>query len=1037
MMGACLAAAAVVAAFTNDCAILTLDTSARIASIRERDTGRELVKTARPIVNVEMPDRGVLYPAALAREADGRFRMDLRRGKDVAGEAVFSVATHPWGWTFTLDKFTVPDAKRLLLWRVSPVSRRYMGHFANVLSDEDSFVALRSYTPAMEARLGDVMCAVATPEHGILGHVAAIAAGPRSRAIECLREMTIASGAPRSRCGGAWSLGAAANRDSYLFASNPEAAHVDDWIAAARRGGLPIVHLYNWFATRGHYNPHPKRIPDGLDGLKRMVDAIHAAGLKAGMHTFTGRIGFEDAFIRPVCNSNLISFCSYTLAEPIPAGKIDELRVSERPIAEHDLCASTMGRGNYLRIGGEIVQYSGIRRERPYAFTGIVRGACGTTRAAHAAGERIDYLRARFQGFYPIIGSPLAEAVADNIARAWNVCGFDQIYFDGSEAHGTIHDVDSMRRLIASKLTESAARPILDEASCTHPGSWWFHSRQGAFDHPNWGDKRFHDLHVERTLETSRKANFLEPQLGWWSFRSNARRMRREFLDEAEYFAAKSAAANAAISILSVNANTNRLDSHTLRCLTVVGWHEYPKRAQAFAPMALDWLGRAGFETRLRQDPDGAWRLQAVTCMVHRVFGPAAAQWHIRSERPCAAALRVEALYSACQEDAGDGARLLTNEDVPKMESSAAKGVEVALSTGSHPTYGDTVRLSARNVAQKNRCGAFAVAKRTFAYPWRNVSGKAAIGAWVKGDGSGALLCVQVCSPNMHNGAMSDHYVRLDFKGWRRVELLFRERDAAGIADYAWPHRKQFYKAYREFLHENAIDRVSVMLNDIPVGGQADVEVADVRALPIATNVLRNAAVAIGNSRFAVPFDLTSGEYAELEEGAWIRYSENGEPLMRVPAASPELAAGVNDLSFAADTAGSRTPRAEVTVFGLGDKTDAFVPLTENMRDVLSSEAEMPATYAPVRGFMTLPAIAIRPGEEAEIGFSCHGPIPAFSLSLAGKRFDFPSVKSGERLDVRPGKLGAYRGTVEVVVAVSDDSCTPDARFDFEKRYRK
>ena len=1029
-----LLAATIVATFTNDCAVLSLDSDARIASIRELASGRELVQKPRPIANVEMPDGKVLYSAKLRSDGKGRFIADIVKGKDMSGKMEFSVAGYPWGWTFTLDGFSVPDAKRIFLWRVKPAPSRYVGNFANVSSDDSSFVALRPFTPAMETRIGDVMSAVANREHGFCGHVAAIAAGPRSKAVECLRGMTIAAGAPRSSCGGAWSLGAVANRDSYLFASKPEAAHVDDWIAAARRGGLPIVHFYSWFETRGHYYPHPKRIPGGLDGLKRMVDAIHAAGLKAGMHTFTGRIGVEDAFIRPVCDSNLISFCSYTLAEPIPAGKIGELRVVERPDENHDLCASTMGRGNFLRIGGEIVQYSGIRREQPYAFTGIARGACGTARTAHGAGEQVYYLRARFQGFYPVIGSPLAEAVADNIARAWNVCGFDQIYFDGSEAHGTIHDVDSMRCLIASKLSESEDRPILDEASCTYPGSWWFHSRQGAFDHPNWGDKRFHDLHVERTLETSRKANFLEPQLGWWSFRNDARRMRREFLDEAEYFAAKSAAANAAISILSVNANVNRMESHTLRCLTVVGWHEYPKRAQAFAPAALDWLGRTGFETRLRQDADGTWRLQSVTCMTHRVFGPAAADWREQVDNPCAAALRVEALYSVQRE--AEGERLLTAADMPKMERSFAKGVEMELSSGVDPNHGDTMRLSARNVSQKDRRGAYTVAKRTFAYPWLNISGKAAIGAWVKGDGSGALLCFQVCSPDMHNGAMSDHYVRLDFKGWRYVELLFRERDAAGIADYAWPHRKRFYKAYREVLRENAIDRVSIMVNDVPVGGRVDVEVADVRAMPIATNVLRNAAVAIGDARFAVPFDLKSGEYAELEDGAWIRYSERGEPLSRVPAAArPELAAGANDLSFSADAADTLTPRAEVTVFGLGRKVEAFAPLSDDMRRMLSYEAEMPVEYAPARGFRDLPPVAIRPGERAGIGFTCHGPLPQFVMTLGDKRFDVPAVAAGATFVLKPGEAGIFEGTVPVSVSFRKGDAV-DTRFEFVKDYR-
>ena len=75
------------------------------------------------------------------------------------------------------------------------------------------------------------------------------------------------------------------------------------------------------------------------------------------------------------------------------------------------------------------------------------------------------------------------------------------------------------------------------------------------------------------------------------------------------------------------------------------------------------------------------------------------------------------------------------------MERSSAKGMELDLSSGVDPDHGETMRLSVQNVSQKDRHGAYVAAKRTFAYPWLNISRKASIGAWVKGDGSGALLC--------------------------------------------------------------------------------------------------------------------------------------------------------------------------------------------------------------------------------------------------------------------------------------------------------
>jgi len=63
-----------------------------------------------------------------------------------------------------------------------------------------------------------------------------------------------------------------------------------------------------------------------------------------------------------------------------------------------------------------------------------------------------------------------------------------------------------------------------------------------------------------------------------------------------------------------------------------------------------------------------------------------------------------------------------------------------------------------------------------------------AMGLWVKGDGSGALLNIQIRSPREYHGCISDHYIDLDFVGWRYVELLLRERDSERLTDYVWPY---------------------------------------------------------------------------------------------------------------------------------------------------------------------------------------------------------------------------------------------------------
>ena len=66
-----------------------------------------------------------------------------------------------------------------------------------------------------------------------------------------------------------------------------------------------------------------------------------------------------------------------------------------------------------------------IRREKPYAFTGLKRGAWDTSRFGACVGEG-DYLQQRYRAFYPDPDSRSGK-VADAIADVFNFCGFDRL----------------------------------------------------------------------------------------------------------------------------------------------------------------------------------------------------------------------------------------------------------------------------------------------------------------------------------------------------------------------------------------------------------------------------------------------------------------------------------------------------------------------------------------------------------------------------------------------------------------------------------
>ena len=138
-------------------------------------------------------------------------------------------------------------------------------------------------------------------------------------------------------------------------------------------------------------------------------------------------------------------------------------------------------------------------------------------------------------------------------------------------------------------------------------------------------------------------------------------------------------------------------------------------------------------------------------------------------------------------------------------------------------------------------------------------------------------------TPSAFHHGTSDHYMRLDFTGWRYVTVLLRERDARMFSDYVWPYGG-YSTIYRTMVNPQHLGTFTAYLNDIPQGGKATVEVGEVRALTMVSNTLEGASVAVNGERFAVPFRMNAGEYAELDDGCWTHYSAMGDALARVAA---------------------------------------------------------------------------------------------------------------------------------------------------------
>ena len=464
---------------------------------------------------------------------------------------------------------------------------------------------------------------------------------------------------------------------------------------------------------------------------------------------------------------------------------------------------------------------------------------------------------------------------------------------------------------------------------------------------------------------------------------------------------------------------------------TVIGWYESARRARAFDPAVKARMAVPGAEFRLRQDSDGVWKVRDAFVRTHRAAGEASARWTEDFQAAMPTALRVGALYGTAEWDSTNAVAAIAADDVPKFEKQTAPGVKLEVARVDDTEKGAAVSLAASNDTLSPR-GAWAGAALKYEFPYRDLGkSHAAFGMWVKGDGSGALLNFQLTGAREWHGGISDHYAKIDFTGWRYLTFLLRERDSAQYRDHVWPYGRfarwgvHYLAIYRNKINMEHVAGVALWLNEIPAGGKTSILVSEVRALDTVDMVIDKPVVSVNGKAFEIPFQLASGDYAELEDGVWTRYNSIGEPLVRsVVASMPEVATGSNAFEFSSATDGAR---AEITVAALGTKAPAFLPtLTDEMKGVMAWEYEMPVRCAPEAGFTGEGVVAIRPGEKARIVAKTRGDSKGAALVL----------KQGER-EVRvalPGESaepleGAWQWRV-------DGAANADFRLELAKSYK-
>lgn len=768
-----------------------------------------------------------------------------------------------------------------------------------------------------------LLAATGYPRFGFAGANVALVGCPQKDLRRVLQEVVSAApDLPHSPIGGPWALDAEINRGSYLFAPISEKT-ADDWIKLAKNLGINQID-FDGMSRRGDTEPIPALYPNGLAGLKAVVDKVHAAGIKAGLHTYAFFIDKRCPWVTPVPDARLGKDAAFTLAAALDTTN-QTVSVNEPTTNMSAVTGFFVRNSATLQIDDELIVYSDASKTVPYVFTKCTRGACGTRVASHTKGANAYHLKECFGFFAPDPDSTLLAEVAARQAQTVNACGFDMMYIDaldGEDILGGRENGWHYGSTFVFELWKRFDHPVLLEMSTMHHHLWTVRSRMGAWDHPTRSHKRFIDLHNAANAQDGHM--LLPMHLGWWAVKTwTGPQGEPTFSDDIEYLCCKAIGNNVGFSLQGVNPK-NYAENATLQRLgTLIRNYETVRYANTFPESVKARLRVPGEEFTLDQTVDGKWRLRPARYDKHRVtsFSGGYAAWGVTNafkKQPLR--LRLEVLMSAEPYESTNAITMagFTDQADFAAKNQASGVTATVVSTAEQVKVGAASGLLVATNARPERSATWASFTKTFEPPL-NLGGDRAMGVWVYGDGQGEVLNFQLRCPSHVVAGLGEHYVAVDFTGWRYFELV--ESEGERHADYGWPYGG-LYDIYRERVDYRRIEKLTVWINNLPANGAVKCYLSPVCAIPLVKAKIHNPRVTVGAKTLVIPTDLESGSYLELNAQDDCKvFSPDGKLLheVKITGEVPELAAGTNQVRFDCDRDPGVKPRVRVTTITTGD----------------------------------------------------------------------------------------------------------------------
>lgn len=751
----------------------------------------------------------------------------------------------------------------------------------------------------------NLMGAICYPELGIIGSKAAIIGSPEDEVREIMKKVlaNVKKGdLPVSTVGGPFAQEYEGNYGTYIITSELiDPNNLDSWIEMLKKFNIDQVDFHQGLIFRqGDMVFNEKMYPNGISDFKKIIDRLHQEGIKAGLHTYAYYIHPDSSYISPVPSKDLDILAQFTLSWDIDSEE-NIIPVDESTANISLTTGFFVKNSHYLMIDDEIIQFRNVSRTSPYGFTEVIRGACGTKPAPHKKGAEVKHLTQFFFMFTPRPDSELFLEIARKTAQVYNEAGFDMIYLDALDGIGTIVKKPEFAwyyaTLFVNEILKYTEKPPILEYSTMYPNLWYARSRMGALDIPTRGYKTFVDLHCNLNDQQAH-SKYLPSQLGWLSLYPPSIipdelpnfQVRYLFSEDLDYIGTKSIAYNSGLSYVW-NIDQTIIETFPIlsRYSERIKQYELLRKSNYFSDEVKEKLKAKGLDYSLIKDSKGEWAFIRKNYDKTKILSMKDGRNSFITNNPFdqqKPALRIEALYSAESYESDKAIDLIVFNEEKDIK---AQPMEVSFSN--KPL---------------------------------NLKENLALGVWIYGNGSGDTINIQLSSPEYRVSGFADHFIKVDFTGWRYFTLV--ETDNGEYPEIKWKGKeydesnffKNAYKEFREMVYYDEITSVKVMQS----GDSRGIRLKTIKALPVKKLEIKDPSLVVNGKKITFKTKLQSGTYLEYyPNGECVVYDLYGNVVDKpqIEGELAELPKGESRVTFECENAGTEDIRAIVTVITEGE----------------------------------------------------------------------------------------------------------------------